>query len=137
VEANFPVALEYAGRILEQVGEFDRAVEHFCRALRAGGAATLNLAGLVRAHALADRRDEAANAMDQLVEISRQRYVPAYHLAIAYLALEQQEETFAALDSCVQNRCGWNIYLNVEPRLDAARSDPRFSELLRRVGLDR
>jgi hypothetical protein len=59
----------------------------------------------------------------------------AQKIACRYLGLGDKEQAFAWLNRAYQERDNWLIYLNVEPRLDPLRSDPRFTDLLRRVGL--
>jgi hypothetical protein len=66
---------------------------------------------------------------------AERRYISPYSIAVIYLGLGDKEQAFAWLNRAYQERDNWLIYLNVEPRLDPLRSDPRFTDLLRRVGL--
>jgi hypothetical protein len=63
------------------------------------------------------------------------RYVPAYDRAIVYIGTGDIDRAFEWLDRTFDERSGWLAYLQVEPRLDPIRSDPRFSKLCERVGL--
>ena len=56
-------------------------------------------------------------------------------MAIVYSGLKDKDQAFRWLEKAYEEREGNLVYLNVEPRFDAIRSDPRFHELVRRVGL--
>lgn len=71
----------------------------------------------------------------QMHELARQRYVPMYGFAVAYAGLGDKDQAFQWLERSLQDRA-WEInYLNVDSNMDSLRSDPRFDELVRRVGL--
>ena len=57
------------------------------------------------------------------------------HYQLAYAGLGDKESAFAALEKSYQERIGRMVWLNVDPLLDPLRSDPRFNDLVRRVGL--
>ena len=60
-----------------------------------------------------------------------QSYIRAAH----YAALGEKDKAFAALNGVLENREFGLVYLKVDPFLDPLRSDPRFADLMRRVGL--
>ncbi len=59
----------------------------------------------------------------------------SYSKALYYAELGEKDKAFAALDKTYEERTGFAMFVKVEPRLDPLRDDPRFQELLRRVGL--
>ncbi|MBA4185906.1 MAG: hypothetical protein H0X49_18150, partial [Acidobacteria bacterium] len=66
----------------------------------------------------------------------RGEYVPAMNYALAYTRLADKEQAFAWLAKAEQERNGRLIYeIKLDPIYDSLRSDPRFQDLLRRVGL--
>ena len=67
--------------------------------------------------------------------MSRQKYVPAFNLAVVYAGLGRKGEALAWMEKAYGERSSWMTYLGLEPRLDALRPDPRFRDLVRRVGL--
>ena len=73
--------------------------------------------------------------LDQLKELSRQRYISPYDMAIIYTGLGEREQAFAWLDKAYADRFWPLPFLKVDPRFDSLRSDPRFADLVRRVGL--
>jgi hypothetical protein len=68
-------------------------------------------------------------------EMSKQTYVSPYDLAILYTGLGDKDNAFEQLNKAYDERSGWMIYLKVEPHFDPLRSDRRFEELVRKVGL--
>jgi hypothetical protein len=81
---------------------------------------------------------EKNKASDVLAELDRQsqiKYVAAYDTAIISAGLGQLDEAFHRLELAWAEHSSWLAYLAVEPRLAALRSDPRFGQLLDRVGL--
>jgi eukaryotic-like serine/threonine-protein kinase len=92
------------------------------------------LAGLGRAYAMAGRKSDARRVLDQLRQISRQAYMPPYLLATIYGALGENDEAFAWLQKAFNERDVYLAWLKVDGAVDPLRNDPRFQELLGRVG---
>jgi len=100
-------------------------------------AAVLPVVVAMQGHALAlsGHRAEANAKLQQLVNISRVRYVAPSYLAIIYIGLGNKDEAFEWLEKDLQNRSEHLLYLTTEPMVDPLRSDPRFHALTARVGL--
>jgi len=90
---------------------------------------------IVRALAALGRRDEAEAIMQRLDEESRQHYVRAEILAMGYAALADLDRAFDCLERAFQARSAGMIYLHLDPGYAPLRSDPRFADLVRRIGL--
>ena len=90
----------------------------------------------MRGYALAKagRKKEAIAAVDALVRLSEQRFVPPYHIALIYHGLYDTENALAWLEKGYQSRDPKMTFLKVEPRWNGLRGDPRFAEILGRVG---
>jgi hypothetical protein len=73
--------------------------------------------------------------MNELMEISRVHYVSPHWFSAVQASLGNKDEAFKWLDQALDGRFGPLIYLKVNPIWDPLRSDPRFAERLRRVGL--
>ena len=73
--------------------------------------------------------------LGQMHELARRHYVPAYNFAVAYAALDDKDQAFQWLERSLEDRA-WEI-TNVkgDPILDNLHSDPRFADLVKRVGL--
>jgi serine/threonine-protein kinase len=86
-------------------------------------------------YAASGRRDEATKVLAEMNEVAKQRYVPAYSFAQVYAGLGDKEHAFQWLEKSYQDRAYDITYLKVDPFFDNLRSDPRFADLVRRIGL--
>ena len=91
------------------------------------------LAWLGEAYAAAGHRDEAEKALEQLNQLSKQRYVTAWAPARIYAALSNADEALRWLEIAYQQRAEWMVLLKVDPCFDDLRPDPRFQDLMRRM----
>ena len=95
------------------------------------------LALLVQMHAFARNRTEAMKGLQEMEQLAKKRYVCSYEVATAYVLLGEKNQAFRWFDKAVEDRSDCMVALAVDPRLDSLRSDPRFQDLQRRVGLPR
>jgi Flp pilus assembly protein TadD len=108
----------------------------FRRAIELEPDNTENWANLGFALAALDRKAEARQTLDELKKQSAGRYVAPYNIAIIHLGLGDKNEAFAWLERAYSERSSFlAIHLTADPRLDSLRGDPRFKDLVRRVGL--
>ena len=91
-------------------------------------------AGLGYVYAVSGRRDEALKIVSQFEKLASEKYVDAYQIATVYAGLRANDKAFHWLGIAVEARSGSLVYLKTDPFLDNLHSDPRFSEILRRVG---
>ena len=93
------------------------------------------LAGLGHAYASFGERAEAEKLLEQLLELSRGRYVWSAAIAVVYSGFgDQVDQTLEWLERAYAERSGLLVWLNVWPIFDGIRSDIRFIDLLRRIG---
>ncbi|HLQ64428.1 MAG TPA: tetratricopeptide repeat protein [bacterium] len=91
---------------------------------------------LAHAYARAGQREEALKLLGELKRIEAERgSIPTFSFIWAYAGLNDKEHAFAWLEKSYQERRDRMVWLNVDPLLDPLRPDPRFHELVRRVGL--
>src|SRR6185436_12695639 len=119
----------------EACGRYDEAIAGFRKAIELSPTSTLPRALLARTYALSGKRSEALTLLDELNEISVQHYVSPYRIAAVYAALGDRDRAFKWLEHAYEARDAWLIWLAVDPVVDSLRSDERFTELLRRIGL--
>jgi len=93
------------------------------------------VAALGHAYAVAGNRREAEKILQTLSDRAKKSYVSPFDVALIYAALGEKDKAFALLDKAVAEHSTFLVYSKWEPRLDPLRSDPRFQELLRRIGL--
>lgn len=92
--------------------------------------------GLGMEYALAGRRADALRALAELKQMAREQYVSPFDVALVYTGLGDKEQAFAWLEKAREDQSEWMGWINADARLDPLRTDPRFAELLRRVGLE-
>jgi TolB-like protein/tetratricopeptide (TPR) repeat protein len=90
---------------------------------------------LIRAYAHAGRRNEALRLLAELKQHEKTGYVPAGAFVNAYLGLEQNDEAFIWLEQAFKEKSNILQFLKTHPFFDPIRNDPRFADLVRRVGL--
>ena len=113
----------------EAIVELQKAVE-----LSGGGAAQLGALGY--AYALANRRAEALEIVEKLKERSREHYVPPAMVAVVFSGLGDKDQAMTWLEKAIEERDPWLTGLKVDPMFDSLRSDPRFLDLMHRVGFN-
>jgi len=93
----------------------------------------------IESYALAKlgRRDEARAALDELLKLSRGRFVPPCHIALIYNGLGEQDEALAWLQRGFEQRDTRMTFLKIDPKCNNLRSEPRFFDLMQRLDLDK
>ena len=124
----------FLGLAYEQKGMFGHAISEHRKALARSAASPVMLGALGHTYLVAGQRSVGIDVLRQLEAVAKQRHVFAYEIALLYVALGNSDLAFQWLDQAFHERSAWLAYLLVEPRLDPVRSDPRFAELLARVG---
>src|SRR5438874_2143792 len=133
LDSSFYYAHWSLGVAFEAKGTLDAAIEEYQKA-RALNDDPFVLALLGHAYASSGNKAEGLKILDQLKELSKQRYVAAYNFAIVYLGLGDKEEALRWLQKSYQDRAGYDIAtIKVDPFLDPLRGDPRFEELVAKV----
>ncbi len=90
---------------------------------------------LIRAYAQAGRRSDAIRLLTELKRRSKEGYIPAAAFVNAYLGLGDNEQAFYWLEQAYKEQSNILQFLKTHPYFDPIRGDPRFAELVRRVGL--
>lgn len=116
-------------------GKLEKAIEAAEKAValseRAPGA--LGILGMI--YGLAGRKVEATKILSELMGLTDRRYVTPAAVAWVYVGLGDKDQAFAWLEKAYEERSGFMAYFKVVPIVDPIRSDPRYSEMVRRVGL--
>jgi TolB-like protein/Tfp pilus assembly protein PilF len=134
MDSTFTDAYWLIGWALVQQGQFEGAIDAY-RQSRVSQEKHELLAWLGHAYALLGDQAGAQRYIDELDEVSEERYVSPYWIALIYLGLNDKDKTFEYLQRAFDERNAWLVYLNVNPVFDSLRSDVRFDDLLKRVGL--
>jgi TolB-like protein len=136
LDPSYAIALVNIGRAYEQMGMHQQARGAFQKILTAvpEDPAILSLMG--HEYAVSGDKADAMKILAKLTEVSRSKYVPAIYFAVIYTGLNQKDDAFHWLDKAVEERCEYLVYLGSDPLADPLRSDPRFSQLMSRLGLN-
>jgi eukaryotic-like serine/threonine-protein kinase len=136
LQPEFTAAHLITGRALEMEGKYPEAMESLQKAVSYSRNHPRMLAFIAHCHASSGRSDEAKKILNELAELSKQKYIPALvDMALVYAALGEKDTAFEWLDKADELRAGLLVWLYPDPAADPLRSDPRFDELMRRVGL--
>jgi serine/threonine-protein kinase len=128
-------AFVFIGSAYLALGEAGTALEWFQRGQGLDRAVRSYDAMIVRALAALDRLDEAREILMRLESESRQHYVRAEYVAMGYAAIGDVERAFDSLERAYQARSGGLIYLHLDPGYEPLKDDPRYHELVARIGL--
>jgi|GEM_PF-2320225 len=131
-DQNFTTAHLYLGRAFEQKKMYEQAISEFQKA-HASPDDLEALAALAHALAVSGKKAEANKILNELLNLSRERYVSPYFIATVYTGLGDKNRAFEWLDKTFEDRNEGMIWLQTEPMLDSLRSDQRFAALQRRV----
>ena len=135
MDPNFAIAHLYLGRAYVQKGNLEQGIVEGETATRLSGGHPFYMAWLGYAYARAGNRNEALRILQHLKAISRQKYVAAHDVAAIYAGLGEQSRAIAWLNKAYDERSYTVLQLEVEPEFDSLRSDPRFRDLVHRIGL--
>jgi eukaryotic-like serine/threonine-protein kinase len=134
-EPSFAPAQVVLGQAYRQKGMHDEAISELKSATSRSEPSPLYMAQLGVAYAAAGKNAEALTLIDQLQRIARRNYVSSYGMAQIYAAMGDKQQALNWLQTAYDERAVWTAYINVDPVLDALRSEPRFQDLLRRMFL--
>jgi serine/threonine protein kinase/TolB-like protein len=134
LNSNFWLSHHMLGRVYEREGMYEDALAEFSKARDLGGP-TVTLATAACTYASMGRRREALKVLDALKNPSVTPYVHPSSLAMVHVGLGEKEKAWEWLERGYEERDPLLTFIVVEPKWDPLRSDPRYADLLRRIGL--
>jgi eukaryotic-like serine/threonine-protein kinase len=135
LDPNYPVTYWILGLVLRKMGRYELAVAEGEKSVKLSGGSPLMRAALAHTFASAGRTMEALQALDELTALAKQKYVPPYFIAGIHVGLGENDRAIEYLEKSYAEHSHWLIYLHMGPGMEGLRDDPRFQDLLRRVGL--
>jgi len=133
---DFVPAHAVLGMAYLQKGLNDRALTEFERCLDLSRRSPTYLEHLGRAYAVIGDVARAHQVIAEMKEISSRQFVPSFYLARVYAALGETDPAFKAIERSYEERDSELIIIKVDPAFEKLRMDPRFSQLLGRMGLN-
>jgi len=135
IDPTFGPAHLWFGRPYLQKGMYAKAIAEIRLAVASSGGSTISLALLAHALASSGQASDARKILGELLERSRAGYLPSYWIALVFTGLGEVDPAMVWLERAYEERSSWLVWINVEPRFDALRTDRRFGSLLRRMRL--
>ncbi len=135
VHPDYATAHWFLGYALIANGQSKEAITALDKAVALSGGSPAVIGTLIGAYAQSGRRTEALRLVDELKRRQQRNYVPAAAFVDAYLGLGERDQAFAWLDRAYREHSSILQILKVHPPFDPLRGDPRFADLLHRVGL--
>jgi TolB-like protein/DNA-binding winged helix-turn-helix (wHTH) protein/Tfp pilus assembly protein PilF len=135
MDPNFAHAYFRLGQIYVLMGRNEDAITELQKAISLSGGSSRAVAELGLAYAQARKKREARKLIDELTEKSKQHYVSAFNFAVIYGGLGETERTLEWLEKADQERSPSLNLLNFSPAFRKLQGHPRFTELVRRAGL--
>ena len=135
MDANFAISYAVLGEVYLAKGMYRECLSPLEKYSALSRRSATSLAFLGYSYARLGERKEALRIIDELKAASKQSLVPALFVALVYAGLEDKDQAFTWLEKAHEERFNRLAYLKVEALWDPLRSDPRFADLLRRVGI--
>src|SRR5262249_26472988 len=135
MDENFARAHWGLGLALLGLKRYDEAIAELRKGVELSQGSGVQLGSLGFTYAVAGRRAEALEVAQRLQTLSKEQYVPPGAVALVLSGLGDADGAMAWLEKANDERDPWVTGLNVESMFDPIRSDPRFQDLVRRIGL--
>ena len=135
MDPNFALAHNQLGQAYLQKQMHDDAIAQMQKAVQLSGGSPTLIANLARAYVASGKRSEAVKLLNDLKKRSTPSYSHASEIAVVYAALGDKDEAMNWLEKGYEERFNPGVLLR--PGFDALRSDARFENLVRRIGLPR
>lgn len=136
IAPNFWMPHMFMSSAFIEKGDLEKAIEEARRASELSTAQSMSSVYEAFAQAKAGRRSEAETILARLLERSRGRFTPPYHIALICHGLGETESALEWLEKGFATRDPKMVFLKVEPKWNDLRTDPRFVSLIKRMNLD-
>ncbi len=131
---TIPIARQRLGMAYEQKGMLPEAIAEFQVAVKQSNRIQLALTSLAHAYALSGNKVEARKILAELEERSKQQFVSSYLLATVHVALGEKRRALELLEHAYKQNSIDMVQAKTDPKLDPLRDEPRFQELLKKIG---
>lgn len=135
LDPSFAVARGYLGQAYLEKQMYNAAIEEFRKTVLLSPADFARKAELANAYARAGQRAQAEEIIHEFLNAPRGKYISPYDWAVVYVGLGDKERALAWLEKAFEERNGRMVNVTVHPQFASLRGDPRFQDLLRRMGL--
>jgi serine/threonine-protein kinase len=133
LQSDLGAAHRYLASVYRLTGRLDMAIAADRQAIQLGD--PHGPVDLATSLAAAGRTVEAVQMLGPVIAHARQVRDGAFYIALVYATLGRNDEAFAWLEEAYSNRDPWLPFLAVHPEFDRLHGDPRFDDLVRRIGI--
>jgi tetratricopeptide (TPR) repeat protein len=135
MDAEFVPSYFVLGFAYEATGKMEEAIAVYQKAREISSDDPWVIGILGHAYAAAGRREEAERLLEELKEMAKGQPASPYNMAVVCAGLKNNDDAFEWLELARLNRSAPMVFINIEPFFDDLRADPRFANLLERMGL--
>jgi tetratricopeptide (TPR) repeat protein len=135
LDPEFVLANWYRGITFGLKGAYDEAQSAYDKALGQSGNDIVIRADAAHFYGVSGQTQKARSELDDLERLSKNQYVSSFGLGMICVGLADHDRAFDFFDRALDEHSDMLVYLNVDPRLDDLRGDPRFHDLTKSVGL--
>jgi eukaryotic-like serine/threonine-protein kinase len=136
MDPNFPRTHWWLAMAYEQVGRHEEAVAESQKAVSLSAGEPTYIGQLGHAYAVSGKKAEAQKVLAELKDLSKRRYVAPFDIARVYMGLGDKSRALEWLEKAYEDHSDWVAWIKVWPQFDSLRGEPRFHDLLRRMGLE-
>ena len=122
----------WLARVLQAQRNYPEAVAEYRKGVVSAWPPALS--GLGYMYGAIGQRPQALNVLHEIDGMAQKQFVTPYAAALVYLGLGEKEKTLSLLRQCYEERSNWLVWLLKDPRWDPMRAEPRFQEIVRKVG---
>jgi tetratricopeptide (TPR) repeat protein len=134
LDPNYWFAFQFLASAYIDKGLYAEAIEAGRKGVEINPSNTRNAAFIACAQAKLDRESDARDVLTKMLEPAEGKFLSPYNIAIAQNCLGDEDQTIAWLQRGIEQRDPRMTFLKVEPKWNNLRDDPRFQELIRKVG---
>ena len=135
LDRDFPLSRHWLGMAYVATQQYDNAISISREVPQDSPSRWLSVVVLGHAYAKMGKRAETEQQITELRDLAKTRYIRPYYIASIYAALGDKDKAFAELERSSEERDVYLSRVNSDPFMDPLRDDPRFRDLLKRMGL--
>ncbi|MFC2142725.1 protein kinase [Acidobacteriota bacterium] len=135
IDPSFSLHHYWLGRVYVEKMKYEKAWKHLESASGFAEIQSLAQGALAYAYGVGGKSDKAQIVLNELIDLSKSRYVDPFHIAVAYIGLGEADTAFGLLDQACEELSMYNLYLPTDPIFDSLRDTPEFASLMNRLGI--
>jgi len=137
LDPNFPLAHSGLGYIFVEQTKYDNAIAEFQKVRTIAPNDPSGISGLGYTYARAGRKKDALQMLNELLKLAKQGYSISVQIAQVYAGLGEKDKAFEWLNKGYDERNRWLVDLKISSSWENLRSDPRYHDLLKKIGLEK